>query len=266
MTDCHVMLMRKYFIYAINIVTLIFALLFSSLATGETADSNNSSGLYGGSSEYSLEELTTFDGSEVKENNILLDEKEALECAIVKSYLGIRDELAKRLLFKLGGPTATSLYPYTFMISYKFMFSYKPYIIFDMYCGKSNYPLKYEEKMNDEVYKNPTSYINRANVFFDQSLDMIEQALVITVNKEKVKEAQQLLNHLGYKAGAADGVFGLKTSEAISAFGANKEQATIESPANYGDSLSKDAFYGVVTDNVLHDLRACKQQKKCYAK
>ena len=69
-------------------------------------------------------------------------------------------------------------------------------------------------------------------------------------HRASVKEAQQLLNYLGYKAGSEDGVFGLTTAEALVEFGqANKIE---------------HASLGFITDSVLVELRNCKELNKCF--
>ncbi len=112
------------------------------------------------------------------------------------------------------------------------------------------FPKKYFNEINKQVGSNIWFYLELVDEFFKCSDKIIENAPKIIIDNTKVKEAQQLLNYLGYKVGAEDGVFGLTTAEALVEFGqANKIE---------------HASLGFITDSVLVELRNCKELNKCF--
>ena len=114
----------------------------------------------------------------------------------------------------------------------------------------SAFPKKYFKEIDQKVGSNIWVYLELLDEFFKCSDKIVESAPKIVIDNKSVKEAQQLLNYLGYKAGSEDGVFGLTTAEALVEFGqANKFE---------------HASLGFITDNVLIELRHCKELNKCF--
>lgn len=114
----------------------------------------------------------------------------------------------------------------------------------------SAFPKKYFSEINDKVGSNIWLYLELVDEFFKCSDNIVANAPKVITDNTSVKEVQQLLNYLGYKAGSEDGVFGLTTAEALVEFGqANKIE---------------HASLGFITDSVLVELRNCKELNKCF--
>lgn len=235
----------------------IFALIISSSAHAEdssitsSSEHNNTAEQQG----YSFDELHFFilhpKPERMNHYNVIgLDDTLHLARDTVSS--NIEDKVIKRILVRSTNEKVKypSIEESLFTTLFSFKFQEKRCNDDGKSIRASAFPKKYFKEINEQVGSNIWVYLELVDEFFKCSDKIIETAPKIIIDNSSVKEAQQLLNYLGYKAGSEDGVFGLTTAEALVEFGqANKIE---------------HASLGFITDSVLVELRNCKELNKCF--
>lgn len=240
--------MKKILLFGLSIFALIIS--FSTKAEDSSFNSslehNNTVEQQG----YSVDELY-FMTFKPQPKPILMGLDDALYLAKGNVSYAIEDKLINRILYNVTNEKVTYSSVEEIVLGWLTPhFRAKRCKVDGKNIIGSAFPKKYLNEINKQVGSNIWLYLELVDEFFKCSDKIIETAPKTIIDNTSVKEAQQLLNYLGYKAGSEDGVFGLTTAEALVEFGqANKIE---------------HASLGFITDSVLVELRNCKELNKCF--
>ncbi|MCK0513858.1 peptidoglycan-binding protein [Anaerobiospirillum sp. NML120448] len=232
-------------------------IIFSGYTLANNSDLSFYETKYAGMGKYSVEELMTFDDSDVRNNTRLLNYEEAQKCDDYIQYANIRGLVFQHLISFTIVPekTCPGTVDYDFFSKSESLYSFLPVKNDFKLCENANYPSKYFNLFTTKYFSVDSGSLDLLKKYFKQSDDLIAYEPNIILDKSKVKEAQEILNKLGYKAGNADGIMGLKTSKAIVAF-----SKSVDLLAN--KMAFAGASRGLINDHVLNALRQCIDQRK----
>ena len=230
-----------------------WVLIFNNYALANKSELSFNETKYAGMGKYSEKELRSSSLSDVKNNKRFLTFGETQNCFLNFRYKSLRSNFFQNIFFSIAAEKICDIDNNNYPFVDQNLFSYGSIDVQNLNsCDNANFPIEYLA-LTDSLYKldlgGPVDILKR---YFKDADDAIESVPPIILDKETVKEAQQILNKLGYNAGSEDGTFDLKTSKAIIEFGNNNQIGW--------------SSYGILNYPILQDLRDCLSEDRCFAK